>query len=250
MPTFRWKLLSVLAALTSAAPAHSAPQPPDWFGPPCTTVPEIATQRVAGELLLSVRREPADPGSDEVVLRTGDGTLWVQEPALRGWNLIPPTLARDFRDTRWYALRAIDGVRYRYDACSLTLWLDTSAALPLVRYVTETAPRPPPDVASPGAFLNLEPQYTHALGAPAMSGLAHLGLFNAWGYGGTSALQNGNRPVRLETNWVIDDLDNLERLTLGDGISRSSTFGRFVPAVDHWIAYSLMHFALQLPAFV
>ncbi|HVT35488.1 MAG TPA: fimbria/pilus outer membrane usher protein [Nevskiaceae bacterium] len=215
--------MPLLALLT--LPAHAAGNAaPEWFGAPCSSSEELPA--AAGEMLLSVRRQPDDPGSDELVLRTVDGRMWVQRETLRSWNLPPPPVMQDFRGAPWYALAAIDGVRYRYDSCLQVLWLDAATAQPLVRYAVEVPPGPPPDTAAPGGFFNIEPQYTHASGAPAWSGLAHAGLFNGWGYGGSSLLEDGSHPVRLDTNWVVDDLDHLQRLSLGDGISRSSTFGR------------------------
>jgi outer membrane usher protein len=225
----RWLALILIAGQGGAALAADVTE--DWFGPACRYTQEAPAEIpvITQQLLLQVYTRPDEAGATIVVLQTVDGALWVTADSLRQWDAPAPQKFIDYRELRWYALDAITHLRYRYDACTQSLWMDT-AAMPkaLARFALTSAAEGESLRGEPGGYLNLDTQYISVTGAHQLAALGELGLFNQSGYGGSTFLLGSRRTVRLDTNWNRDDPGSLQRLTLGDGITRSSQFGQSV----------------------
>lgn len=222
--------LALALTVCGCGPA-SAVANTDWFGPGCQetqTFPQT-TPIAVQKLLLQAYTQPDEPGTPVLVLRTSAEDLWLSADSLHKLDLPRPAQTMLHAGQTWYALSAIKLLHYRYDDCTQSLWLDTSGLPKSVNVYSVT--RKMTDAVSsvqPGGYLNLDTLYTGASGDNQIGALSELGLFSRYGYGGTTALLDDHRVLRLDTNWNLDDPADLRRLTLGDSISRGSQFGQSV----------------------
>lgn len=218
----------LVAALLLATMQTAAAAP--WFGAACADAPAPALSAGAmpRQQWVRVRRSPLDPGHDITLLVTRDGRYWVGPDDLVAWQLPRPNTAYIADGVDWYPLDGVRGLAYRLDACTQELWLDT-AEVSGVRHRFNIGLSEAEAAAArmePGGHLNLDLQYLEAPQQRQLSGTAEAGVFAAAGHGLASVLYDGERAVRLETRWTRDWPDRAERLTAGDSIARSGTFGQ------------------------
>lgn len=233
MPIFRWKAVDRFLALAFAACCQGsvfAAAGGDWFGPACQYSQEFPPLVPVGQQVLLLQAYTSPDESDTVsVLRTNDGALWVSAETLHEWRLTPPVAFMMANGSRWYALARIASLRYRYDDCTQSLWLDTSGLAKTLSVFSVPAPDQgdiKPLSLQSGGYLNLDAQYVSAGGQHLFSTLPAVVVFSQLGYGTANAVVDKRGVHRLDTNWNIDDADHLLRLTAGDSITRSSTFGQ------------------------
>lgn len=233
MPGSRYKVSELGAGLVlffGILPAALAADAA-WFGSDCG--PDVVAVVPVGhqELLVSVITEPGHPGENDTLLRTPDGEIWVTPESLQHWRAPVPKTYITYDGRRWISLREITDLRYRFDSCTQTLWVDTASA---TRTVTRRDVLPRVKVPEgrariePGGYLNLDTQLLRFADTTQWSGIGELGAFNGYGYGATSFVANRENLIRLETAWSVDDPESLHRLRLGDAITRSSNFGQSV----------------------
>src|SRR5688572_4045415 len=231
MSNCRWILAEALAGLALHSAALAGAET-DWFASGCDSNPppiEVLSTEPQN-LIVRARTSPVDPGTDEIVLATPDGELWAQAPSFAAWGVTPNHGASRVEGTQtWFRLSAVTGLRSRLDRCTQELWLDTAGARHVAFRYAATAPREAIAVAEePGGFLNLDLQYLRASGVNVPSGLAEAGLFNRFGYGTQTLLHEDGRTARLETTWTRDRADVLQRLRIGDAITKAQVLGRSV----------------------
>lgn len=178
---------------------------------------------------MSIQTAPNESGDDASILRAADGGLWVSSDRLRHWRVPVPKLSKHIDGTAWSPLRAVADLRYRYDACTQTLWVDTAVATQQVSrfdLMSEERTSIGRTPVEPGGYLNLDTQLLRSANEWQGAGLVDVGVFNAWGYGASGLVATQDRLVRLESYWNVDDPARLQRLRLGDLITRGSTFGQ------------------------
>lgn len=217
----------LLAGVFHLVPAHAA----SWFGPGCGPTTVVVVPVADQQILVSVRTGPGEPEQSDIVLQTADGALWVSPDSLRRWRATVPAKVLRQEDQDWAPLAAVTGLVYRFDACTQTLWVDTAAATRVVTRLDLLPDGGVPEGAAriePGGYFNLDSQLLRAQGLTRLAGVGELGAFSAWGYGATSAVASQGRVVRLDSSWSVDDPSALQRLRVGDLITRSGSFAQAV----------------------
>ncbi len=221
----RRKLPSLALALALPCVSGTAVAGNGWFTDRCPDRAEIFPP-TPQRLLLHVLRDPRDDGEDLLLLRLPDGQLYAPKRLFEFIGIAAPEPPLRRGDEAWYRLDAVDGLRYAVNACEQTLSVDAS---PLrARDVRRLLPERQTRFAhsEPGGYAQADLQYLHARGHDTVSGLLDAGLFGPYGLAGNTLLYDGERAVRLDTSWTVDDPLHLRRLRLGDGITRGGAFGR------------------------
>ena len=231
MPASRFRGLRVVAVvLSSAIPVASAADA-FWFGPACENQSVKVVPVGNQQMLVSVRTGPKEPNDSDSILQTADGNLWVAPESLKRWRAAVPRKVMRYDGELWSPLHEVPGLVYRLDSCTQTLWVDTAAATRSVTRVDLLPDTGAPEGMAriePGGYFNLDAQLLNAAGSTQWAGVSELGMFNRWGYGAASFVNNQTRFIRLDTSWSVDDPSSLHRLVLGDAITRGGNFGQSV----------------------
>jgi len=186
------------------------------------------------ELLLQVDVNAQHLDETVLVLRAADGAIAVPVDALDRWRLRRPDRPPKFHGgTPYYALDAIAGVSYRYDAARQRLAITAPAnAFTGTQFVNAQTAYPPPTESQLGGFLNYNLFASHASSETAYAGQFEGGLFSPYGVliGGLLAQDNAaaKKAIRLDTTWTTDFPQRLTSLRIGDAISVPGAWGRAV----------------------
>ncbi|MEQ1439344.1 fimbria/pilus outer membrane usher protein [Fontimonas sp. SYSU GA230001] len=213
------------ALILSLSPAAAAPPASDWFASDCPGTVELHPAQPL-PLLLRVLTRPDDAGTDALLLRLPDGSLYAPRAVFAALDLPPPGPPLHYAGDDYHGLERIPGLRYAIDPCRQTLSLDRAGvgATTTRRLTPRThANAPPPE---PGAWLQTQALYLRSTADGSFSALIDGGLFGNGGLARNSLLQDDRRTVRLDSTWQHDDPQGLTRLSLGDGITRGGSFGR------------------------
>lgn len=187
------------------------------------------------ELLLSVviNGQPQHE-TDLFVCPSGkpQGPLYAQGEDLKRWRLhVPSATAFSYDGRTFYSLDAIPGVTYHVDQSSQTLYITAPASAFGGTIVDGFFPRGPKPQHTPwGGFFNYDILGSHAIGETTVNGLFEAGLFNDWGVGTSTFLEDklgrsGSHLVRLDTAWRHDSPADMTTLTVGDYITRGGMVG-------------------------
>lgn len=231
MPRYHSRLRSggVAFALLFSAVRVAVAEEPSWFEPGCKETGVKVVPAGVQQMLVVVHTEPLQTGESDTLLQTANGDLWAAPESLKRWHVSVPRESLTYDGTRWSPLRAVSGLRYRFDDCTQELWVDSAGvkrAVSRFDLAQEVAIPEGSAAIEPGGYFNLDTQLLQFNGRTQWSGVGELGFFNAWGYGANTFVADTDHTVRLDTNWNVDDPEHLHRLTLGDAITRSSNFGQ------------------------
>jgi len=186
------------------------------------------------EAVLEIVVNGQTPGEMFVVLRAGADGLWLDASDFARLRLRVPAVQPYLYQQRPYLpLNAMAGV-------SVTIDEEHQSAvvtLPVADFVAtrvSIAARGLPQVttASPGAFLNYQISAERIAGVSTGGVLTELGVFGPAGVATSTALARalgGERAaLRLDTAFVHDFPERLQRLTVGDAISDGGSWGSAV----------------------
>ncbi|HEX4894719.1 MAG TPA: fimbria/pilus outer membrane usher protein [Solimonas sp.] len=195
-----------------------------WFETGCATSDDAHPARPQ-TLLLNLIQDAGDSGRDALVLRTPDGRLHAQREVYDWLELSPRGTALRHDGVLWYAFDALQGLRFAVNPCLQTLSLDSAPLRAERRYDLSRAA---PVAARPegGGYAQVDAQFQRTGDEGRLSGLTELGFFGAHGLVRSSGLFDGDSLRRLDSSWTLDQPQRLQRLTLGDAISRGGLFGR------------------------
>ena len=143
----------------------------------------------------------------------------------------PAAAAYTYRGEAFYSLGAVPGLHYHVDQRTQTLYIKAPAGAfggTIVDGFFAHNPKPQPTPW--GGFFNYDVLGTHTTGDTWVNGLFEAGLFNDWGVGTSSFLdqnlgRSGSHLIRLDTAWRHDDPGDMTTLTLGDSITRGGLTG-------------------------
>lgn len=182
------------------------------------------------EMLLGVYVNREDKQETALFLKTADAIL-ASADDLKRWRLRLPESTQILRNgVAYYDLASIEGLSYRLDRASQTLWIEAGPeVLEPTTQVLKDFDRTPPVEPSPGGFLNYSLIGQGTTSRVQLDTLAELGVFNRWGVGTTQFLVRDlgriSRFIRLESTWNLDRPDQLARFRFGDTISRTGSWG-------------------------
>lgn len=161
------------------------------------------------------------------MLRLPDGHLAARTDFFEqlGISARLPLTARVQRD--YYDLDSLPELDYAVDQCRQTLSVDAARLkaatnVSLRHRVTDTGDTPP---LRPGGFAQIDAQYVDADGNSALSVLASAGVFAGGSQFESDALLDEHNAVRLETAWTMPSPTRLNRLSIGDSITRPGPSG-------------------------
>jgi outer membrane usher protein len=171
-----------------------------------------------------------------LLLRDGDGHLWVRREDLALWRLpVPQAAPIVYNGDEYYPLDALPGIKYQIDEAAQSVSIDSPARLfPETVVNDRESLAATPDRSQPGAFFNYDVIAARASGAAAagsttFNGLFELGAFNRWGEMTSTALRAGQTDdaglIRLDTTFTQDRPEDLASLRIGDSISGVSSWG-------------------------
>lgn len=221
------RLLLMILAATVLLPRAVTASDNGWFSDRCNEPVGAFPQREERQLL-RVLSSPVDAGEDLLLLRRPDGQLYGPRALFERLGIAPPAPPRQNLLADWYPLDGVAGLRYAVNRCDQTLSIDASALQPVSRH--ELFATRGTTVAAfageAGGFVQTDLQYLHSRVDDTLSGLVDAGVFSAWGLGRSSLLHDGERSIRLDTQWTYDAPASLQRWRLGDAIARGGRFGR------------------------
>ncbi len=220
------RLVLILAFGALAAPLSSpAATGNGWFSGNCLSSTEPFPEH-SQRLLLRVLTDPLDPGIDAVLLREPNGQLYAAPDLYAHLQLLPAGPARKVGLDAWFALDAIEQLRYQIDACAQTLSVDRSRVGATRRYVVSAGTDRPAPRSELGGYAQTELQYLTGPDTDVLSGLLDVGVFGTLGLAHSTALYDGEQLLRLDSRYSHDDPGDLRRLSIGDGITRGGVIGR------------------------
>ncbi|MGA7964953.1 MAG: fimbria/pilus outer membrane usher protein [Gammaproteobacteria bacterium] len=171
----------------------------------------------------------------DLFLRLGANSataLFAKRADLKRWRIhVPAVSGYTYQGDTFYSLGAIPGLRYHVDQSTQTLYIMASASAFNGTIVDGLIPQNPKAQPTPwGGFFNYDLLGTHVTGNTQVNGLFEVGLFNDWGVGTSSFLdqnigRSGSHLIRLDTAWRHDDPADMTTLTLGDSITRGGLTG-------------------------
>jgi outer membrane usher protein len=173
--------------------------------------------------LLSVHYRPGVPPREVMLRRGRDGVWRVPLAEWQRWTRrAPQRLETEDDGTRWVALEPGLELAVRLDACTSELWVDPEPHR--LQSVELTHPYAPPPVsrAGYGGFLNLDAAYGGYGGSAYYSSVFDLGAFVPGGAGRSGFFIDRHGGRRLDSDWLVDDVENAQRLRLGDAITHSA----------------------------
>ncbi|HEX8011337.1 MAG TPA: fimbria/pilus outer membrane usher protein [Casimicrobiaceae bacterium] len=222
--------------LAVAGPASAQPSSTERVPPGAAPPAVLPTAPVAGEEELLLQVDVNAQGLEDTVLalRASDGKIAVPVDSLDRWRLRRPDAPPRFHaGMPYYALDAIPGVTYAYDAARQKLAITAPArAFTATQFVNAQAGYPSPTVSQLGAFLNYNLFASRASGESQYAGQFETGVFSAYGVliAGLLAQDNADtkNAVRLDTTWTTDFPERLSTLRVGDAINVPGAWGRAV----------------------
>lgn len=202
----------------------------------------IAEQSSAGQqpleqLLSVVINDQPQHETDLFLCPSGSpgGPLYAQGSDLKRWRLhVPSATAYTYDDRTFYALSAIPGLKYHVNQSTQTLYITAPASSFGGTIMDGFFSRNPRPQNTPwGGFLNYDVLASHDPGQISVNGLFGVGLFNNWGVGTSTFLdqnlgRSGSHLIRLDTAWRHDNTENMTTLTVGDAITRGGLTGQDV----------------------
>ena len=174
-----------------------------------------------------------------VVLRDEANGFWLEESDLTRLRLkIPKVTPQDHDGHRYYPLSAIKA-EIKFDDTKQRLIVNASAdAFVAAAFSATSRGAPQLTPAANGAFLNYQLSAQHITDSTLSGVFTELGIFTKAGVlTGSSVLRSqsvtGNQPratqwVRLDTTFTHDFPSRVERLTIGDSITTSGSWGSAV----------------------
>lgn len=158
--------------------------------------------------------------------------LFAKGSDIKSWRMRAPSgSAFVYEGEKFYELDDIPGVTYHVDQATQTVYISAPANVFGETVVDGFfASTPPPQHTPWGGFFNYDFLGTHATGATVVNGLFEAGLFNDWGVGTSSFIDqnmghSGSHLIRLDTAWHHDNPSNMTTLTVGDSITRGGMTG-------------------------
>src|SRR5207247_1890391 len=201
---------------------------------PPLEIPLVATTASQEELLLQVDVNAQGLDDTVLVLRASDGRIAVPVDSLDRWRLRRPDAPPRFHaGMPYYALDAIPGVTYVYDAAKQRLTITAPPrAFTGTQFVNAQPGYPAPTVSQLGAFLNYNLFASRASGESQYAGQFETGIFSPYGVliAGLLAQDNAgvSNAVRLDTTWTTDFQQRLTTLRIGDAVNVPGAWGRAV----------------------
>jgi outer membrane usher protein len=227
--------IGALIMLAATGPVSAQPTSSERV-PPGAAPPAVLPTAAAAdeELLLQVNVNAQGLADPVLVLRSPDGKIAVPVDSLDRWRLRRPAVSPRFHaGTPYYALDAISGVSYVYDAAKQRLTVTAPPdAFTSSQFVNAQAPYPSPTVSQLGAFLNYNLFASHATGSSLYAGQFEGGVFSPYGVLISSMLaqdtDSTKKAIRLDTTWTTDFPQKLSTLRIGDATSVPGAWGRAV----------------------
>ena len=177
-------------------------------------------------LLVSLRINQQMMQQPVLVLRAPSGEWWLPTTVLNEARVqLPEGPTRRFNDTDYIAATSLPVESLQFDAATLFMDLRlTPQSFALNRLQTRRSTRIESITRSAGAFLNYDVLLDHGDGGLGRVVFTELGGAIGSGVGLSSQMwvsrPDMDRWVRLDSQYVIDDLDRVTTLKLGDAISR------------------------------
>src|ERR1043166_7686962 len=225
--------IRALIMLAIAGPASAQPTSTERVTPGAVPPAVLPTAPAAGEELLLPGGGNAQGLEDTVlVLRSPDGRIAVPVDSLDRWRLRRPSAPPRFHAVMpYYALDAISGVTYIYDASTQKLRVTAPpAAFARSQFINAQLAYPPPTVSQLGAFFNYNLFASHASNSSQYAGQFEAGVFSPYGVLISNMLAQDSdgvkKAVRLDTTWTTDFPQKLTTLRIGDAINVPGAWGR------------------------
>ena len=156
-----------------------------------------------------------------------NGPLYAKGSDIRRWRLqLPHAKPYHWHGSAYYSLGAIPGLHYRVDQPTQTLYITVPANAFAGNVVDGFFSHGPKLQPTPwGGFFNYDLLGSYADHTTQINGLFEAGLFNNWGVGTSTFLdQNlghaGSHLIRLDTAWRHDNPNDMTTLTIGDSITQ------------------------------
>ena len=193
---------------------------------------------------VSLNRRQLD---DITTLAINNGAALVPLDDLRKWRLRTPGAKPVTIDGQAFVpLSSVPGLTFTIDADRQRLLLTVPAESFEATTLTGRPALPQATDAARTAFLNYDITIEHSTGRPITAGFLEMGVSDARGLlTNTMTIGNalaGRGVVRLDTYFVRDDADGLRRLTIGDSVTRGSSW---TPAARFGGIHYGTEFALQ-----
>ena len=223
-------MLAVIGPV-GAQPSSTERVPPGAATP---ATPLVAPTAADEELLLQVDLNAQGLEDTVLVLRARDGRIAVPVDSLDRWRLRRPAGPPRFHaGAQYYALDAIPGVTYAFDAVKQRLAITAPArAFTDTQFVNAQLQYPAPTPSQLGGFLNYNLFASRASGESQYAGQFEAGVFSAYGVlvAGLLAQDNAGakNTLRLDTTWTTDFPQRLSTLRIGDAINVPGAWGRAV----------------------
>jgi len=221
--------------LAIAGPASAQPTSTERVTPGAVPPAVLPTAPAADEeLLLQVDVNAQGLEDTVLVLRSPDGRIAVPVDSLDRWRLRRPSAPPRFHaGMPYYALDAISGVTYIYDASTQKLRITAPpAAFARSQFINAQLAYPPPTVSQLGAFFNYNLFASHASNSSQYAGQFEAGVFSPYGVLISNMLAQDSdgirKAVRLDTTWTTDFPQKLTTLRIGDAINVPGAWGRAV----------------------
>jgi outer membrane usher protein len=192
------------------------------------------------EAVLEVTLRDTEPGEMMVVLRGGEGQLYLEEGDFTRLRLhLPQTEALLHEGRRYFDPRALKGCTVSIDETAQRLLITAPARELDTTHLSAAERRSPPITpASPGAFLNYQLSAQQIDGQNTGGAFAELGVFAGAGvltntavgrYGdGNFGTEGDQHLVRLDSTFTRDFPATLDTLSVGDAISDPGSWGNAV----------------------
>lgn len=211
---------SAVATVTTETAAASA-----------TSVAESA-QTAFKEILLEVHLNQQLSNDVVLVRKLSDGGVLVRVKDLQRWRLqLPAVPLASKYNADYVLLDSLPALTYRLDAATQSLWIDTIAAnfeatdISLPRSGASSA-----IMSAPGGFLNYDFSAQHTQGRTKLGSYLEFGAFAGGWVGTTQVLKQdlsaAGSFIRLNSSVSMDRPEQRSSIRLGDGISRSGSWGR------------------------
>ena len=231
--------IAVKAAGEDSA-ADAAADPETGEGPQSTNggqrrKPEARKQPLApGEVVVAVELNGSAVDDFAQVFRDGQGRYFATAELFSASRLpVPKVTPTQVQDTSYYPLSAIPGLTYQFDTAQQKLTIlvpPSNFAATVVGLASGT--REKPMSPEPGFFLNHDFQVSGSNAQYNVSGFEEVGFFSKLGVLTTKFvgqdLTHSPAATRLDSQFVRDFPERMATLTIGDGFSASSPWGRVV----------------------
>lgn len=219
-----WLMLLTIVLLMSCSATAAEQNPTDGFQVPAA---ELEVLLVSVQINRQMMPQPA------LMLRSTDGEWWLPLPLLVDAKLrLPEGPQRRFNETDYVAASSLPIDTLKFDAA--TLFMDIQLrpeGFTTHQLAIRSTSRPDTITRSAGAFINYDLLLDH--GQAGTGAVLFTELGGAVGMGVITSNQmwidrpDNVRWLRLDSSYVVDDLDRIATLRLGDSISRPpSLLGR------------------------